>query len=315
MVTVAAAATPVAAAAHSAAHAPWGGPWDFHPHVAALFAVGLIGALYAAGVRHRGRIDGPAALPTRRQVWWLAAALGTLELSLGWPVADLAAHWSLTALLVQRLLLTLAVAPMLLLAMPAHLLAWLTRPAPVDGLLDWVTRPPVAIAAFTVIVVGTLLSPAVAAYAAGAPARGAIDGLLVVAGMILWAPVIQHIPGAHHPAAIGLAAYLFVQSILPSFPAVIFVFARHPLYPTFADAHRAIGLSALNDQQLAGIVAKMATIPVLWVVAWITLTRAERSRVEGGDEDTRTLTWAEVERHLERAERVERRNARHRTEA
>jgi cytochrome c oxidase assembly factor CtaG len=173
----------------------------------------------------------------------------------------------------------------------------------------------VAIVAFTVIVVGTLLTPAVAAYAAGAPARGAIDGLMVVAGMILWAPVVQHIPGARHPAAVGLAAYLFVQSILPSFPAVVFVFARHPLYPTFADAHRAIGLSALNDQQLAGIVAKMATLPVLWVVAWITLTRAERSRVEGGDEDTRTLTWAEVERHLERAERMERRNARHRTEA
>jgi putative membrane protein len=310
--TVAAASSPNAGAGTAAATS---GPWDFHLHLVALVAVGLLGAGYALAVRRRARIDGPGALPTRRQLGWLAGALGTLLVALTWPVSDLAAHWSLTALLVQRLLLTLAVAPMLLLAMPTHLLAAITRPAPIDRTLDWVTRPAVAIVVFTVIVVGTLFTPAVSASAASAPVRGLIDALLLVGGMILWAPVLGHIPGAHHPAAVGLAAYLFVQSILPSFPAVIFVFARHPLYPAFADSHRAIGLSALNDQQLAGVVAKVATLPVLWIVAWITLTRAERARTDGGDEDTRTLTWAEVERHLERAERAERRHTRHRSEA
>jgi putative membrane protein len=298
-----------AALAASASAAAVGGPWTFHVHPGALAAVGVLGASYALAVRWRARIDGPGALPTGRQLGWLAGALGALVVALGWPVGDLAAHWSLTALVAQRLLLTLAVAPMLLLAMPTHLLAAITRPAPLDRALEWITRPVVAVAVFTVVVVGTLFSPAVAASAAGAPVRGLIDALLVVAGMVLWAPVLGHIPGAHHPAAIGLAAYLFVQSILPSFPAVIFVFARHPLYPAFADSHRAIGLSALNDQQLAGVVAKVATLPVLWVVAWITLARAERARNEGGDEDTRPLTWAEVERHLERAERAERRQA------
>ena len=96
-----------------------------------------------------------------------------------WPVSDLAAHWSLTALLIQRLLLTLAVAPMLLLSLPTRVLASMTRPAPVDATLAWITRPVVAIAAFTVIVVGTLFTPAVAAQASSPLARGAIDGLLL----------------------------------------------------------------------------------------------------------------------------------------
>jgi putative membrane protein len=292
-----------ASAAPTALGAP-SGPWAFHLHIAAVAGVVLVGMIYGIAVRRQGRVSGPGARPTGRQRWWLAGALATLVVALTWPLSDLAAHWSLTALLVQRLLLTLAVAPMLLLALPTPVLASITRPAPIDAALELVTRPVIAIAAVTVIVVGTLLTPAVAAQASSPVARGAIDALLLAAGMILWAPVLAHIPGAHHPAAIGLAAYLFVQSILPSFPAVIFVFSRHPLYAPFAGAHRAIGLSALNDQQLAGVVAKVATLPVLWTVAWITLTRAEHARAEGGDEDTRTLTWAEVERHLERAERA-----------
>jgi len=286
-------------------------PWAFHLHPAALAAVGALGAIYAWAVRHVAATAGAGALPTPRQRWWLAGASGTLLVALEWPVADLAAHWSLTALLVQRLLLTLAVAPMLLLSLPTPLVAWLTRPAPVDRTVELATRPVAAIAVFTVVVVGTLFTPAVAAQAADPWVRAATDVLLIVAGMVLWAPVLEHLPGVRHPAAIGLAAYLFVQSIVPSFPSVIFVFSHHPLYPSFADAHRAIGLSALNDQQLAGVVAKLATLPVLWTVAWVSLTRAEHGRGEGGDEDTRTLTWAEVERHLERAERAERRHDRH----
>src|SRR5271157_3343883 len=137
-----------AAGAPTPAGAP-GGPWAFHVHVIAVGVVAVVGGLYAWAVRRQGRAGGPGALPTRRQRWWLAGALATLAVALTWPLADLAAHWSLTALLVQRLLLTLVVAPMLLLAMPTPLLAAITRPAPVDAALDLVTRPVVAIVAFS----------------------------------------------------------------------------------------------------------------------------------------------------------------------
>jgi putative membrane protein len=284
-------------------------PFGFDAHVPAMAAVALLASAYAWAVTHQARRLGPGALPTRRQRWWLAGALGGLLVALGWPVADLAAHWSLTALLVQRLLLMLVVAPMLLMALPVTLVATLTRPAPVDRAVEVLTRPAPAVVLVTLVAVGTLFTPAVAAEASSPVARGIFDVLLLGAGMVLWAPVMGHLPGVHHPAALALAVYLFVQSIVPGFPAVIFVFARHPLYPAFADAHRAIGLSALDDQQLAGVLAKVATLPVLWSVAWVALTRADQARGAGGDEDTRPLTWAEVERQLERAERAERAEA------
>jgi cytochrome c oxidase assembly factor CtaG len=163
----------------------------------------------------------------------------------------------------------------------------------------------VAVVVFTVIAVGTLISPVVAAQASSAVVRGVVDVVLLFGAAVMWGPVLRHIPGASRPTPIGLAAYLFVQSIVPGFPSVIYVFARHPLYSVFAHAHTAIGLSALADQQVAGVLAKVATLPVLWTIAWVALARAASEDKEGSD--TAVLTWAEVERHLERAERLEKR--------
>jgi putative membrane protein len=276
-------------------------PWAFHAHVGAWAAVLLVAGSYVVAVR---RLD-TADRPGRRQWWQLAWALVALAVALTWPVADLATHWSLTALLVQRLLLTLAVAPLLLLALPTPALARLTRPWPVDALVDFLSRPQAAVVVFTVVVVGTLTSPAVAAQASSGWWRGFFDVLLAFAGVVLWVPALARVPGARRVSPVGRAVYLVVQSVLPNFPAVVFVFSRHPLYAAFAHAHRAIALSALNDQQLAGIVAKVGTLPVLWTAAWRCLSRAERAERLGVDEEP--LTWMEVERALERSERAERR--------
>lgn len=280
-----------------------GGPWAFHAHVAA-WAVAVVVAAASLGA-------GRMAPRSRRQRWQLAGGLCALVLSLTWPVADLAAHWSLTALLGQRLLLTLVCAPLLLLSVPRPVLARITRPAPVDAVVQVLSRPPVAVGVFCVVVVGTLVVPAVQAEASSPVLRGVFDGLLFFAGVVLWVPVLGVVPGARRTSAVGKAAYLVVQSILPNFPAVVFIFARHPLYAAFVHAHRAIGLSALGDQQLAGVVAKVATLPVLWTAAYRALARAQRAEERGLDEEP--LYWSDVERELERTTRAERRLERHRS--
>ena len=64
-----------------------------------------------------GRVRRPIRW-SRHQIEFFAGACAALAVALTWPVADLAAHWSLTALVTQRLILVLAVAPMLLLGLP-----------------------------------------------------------------------------------------------------------------------------------------------------------------------------------------------------
>ncbi len=278
-------------------------PYTFHLHLGAWLAIVAVAVAYAAAARRPMAEARPGTRPNRRQWWYLAGALLALALALTWPVADLAAHWSLTALIVQRLLLILAAAPLLLLALPSPLLAAVTRPAPVDRALEVLTRPVVAVVVFTGVAVGTLLVPAVAAQASSGAVRPVFDVILLFGGIVLWGPVLRHIPGASRPTPVGLAVYLIVQSILPGFPSFIYVFAHHPLYGVFS--HPVFGLSAVGNQQLAGIVAKVATLPVLWTVAWVALTRAAREDATGTE--TAVLTWAEVERQLERAERNQKR--------
>jgi putative membrane protein len=299
-------ATVLAAGPHTAGHVAAGDPLALHLHPVAWLAIAALALSYGLAVRHIRPRSGPATVPTRRQLWCLAGALVALVLALTWPLADLAAHWSLTALVVQRLLLTLAAAPLLLLAMPAPLVAMLTRPTPIDACLEVLTRPVVAVVTFTAVAVGTLVTPAVAAQASSAGWRALTDVALLFAGAVLWGPVLRHIPGTHRTTPVAAAAYLFIQSVVPTFPAVIYVFSRHPFYEAFSNVRVAFGISRLVDQQLAGVVAKVATIPVLWSAAWVSLMRAQRADGAADGDDGEPLTWAEVERQLERAARAQR---------
>ena len=94
-----------------------------------------------------------------------------------------------------------------------------------------------------------------------------------------------------------------MQSIVPSFLSVVWIFARRPLYPAFS--HQMVaGMSPLLDQQLAGFLAKFSTIAVLWTVAFITMSRAKV--LDGVEVDEEPLIWSDVEREIERADRRER---------
>jgi cytochrome c oxidase assembly factor CtaG len=272
--------------------------WSYDPQLWGWIVAVVLAALYVVMVRR------PGFGATRHQVACFVGGEAVLLVALTWPLADLASHWSLVALVFQRLLLMLAVPPLLILSLPRPAVVALTRPAPVDAVVRTCSRGPVAVVVVTVVSVGTLTTGAVEAQASSMVARAAFDLLLLAAGFVLWTPVLDFLPGSHRPSVLGRAGYLIVQSIVPSFLSVVWIFAQHPLYPPFAH-RRLVGMSPLLDQQLAGFVAKLATIAVLWSVAFVMLSRSQRSVSTGGDPDP--LRWADVERELERAERRERR--------
>ena len=64
-------------------------------------------------------------------------------------------------------------------------------------------------------------------------------------------------------------------------------------------------MTPLLDQQLAGFLAKLSTIAVLWTVAFVIMTRAQTAETAG--QDAEPLIWSDVEREIERAERRQRR--------
>ena len=225
--------------------------------------------------------------------------------ALTWPLGDLASHWLLLALVLQRLLLTLAVPPLLVLGTPRPIIARLTRPAAVDAVLRVAVRPVPAVAIVTVVAVGTLTVGAVSLAAHSVVARTVIQLLVLASGFVLWAPVLTELPGIQRLSSLGRGGYLIVQSIVPSFLSIVWIFARHPLYAPFTYPGKIAGMTPLLDQELAGFLAKLSTIAVLWTVAFVIMTRAQTADTAGRDTDP--LVWSDVEREIERADRRDRR--------
>jgi cytochrome c oxidase assembly factor CtaG len=271
--------------------------WHFHIFWV-LAVAALLGAYTVATRTGAGR-------PTPRQrLFFLLGLLALVGASM-WPLGDLAAHWSLLALVAQRLLLMLAAPPLLVIGTPRPVIARLTRPAAVDAVLRVVVKPVPAVAIVTAVAVGTLTTGCVSVAAHSDVARVVIQLAVLLSGFVLWAPVLTELPGAHPLSAVGRGAYLIVQSIVPSFLSIVWIFARRPLYPSYDHHGTMLGMSAVLDQQLAGFLAKLCTIAVLWTVAFTVMTRS--AAVVGTDDDVEPLMWADVEREIERADRREQR--------
>jgi putative membrane protein len=258
-----------------------------------------LAAVYLWATRHH---DGAA---TARQKLLFLGGVVLLAGALTWPLGDLASHWLLLALVLQRLLLTLAVPPLLVLGTPRAIIDRLTRPAAVDAVLRVAVRPVPAVAIVTVVAVGTLTVGAVSLAAHSLVARTVIQLLVLGSGFVLWAPVLTELPGIQRLSSLGRGGYLIVQSIVPSFLSIVWIFARHPLYPPFTYPGKVAGMTPLLDQELSGFLAKLSTIAVLWTVAFVVMTRAQTADSAG--QDTDPLVWSDVEREIARADRRDRR--------
>ena len=276
-----------------------GQPFNWHLDLFWTLAIPALVVAYVVATRQEG------CRPTRRQRRFFILGVLTLLVAFMWPLGDLAAHWSLLALVLQRLLLTLAVPPLLVAGTPQPIIVRLTRPAAVDAVLRVVVRPVPAVAIVTVVAVGTLTTGLVSLAAHSDVARVVIQVVVLLSGFVLWAPVLTELPGTPRLSALGRGGYLIVQSIVPSFLSVVWIFAHRSLYAAYDHHVRVLGMSPVLDQQLAGFLAKLSTIAVLWTVAFTLMTRAHVA--SGSEEDAEPLIWSDVEREIERAERREQR--------
>jgi cytochrome c oxidase assembly factor CtaG len=277
-------------------------PFDWHLDLFWTLAIPALFAAYLVTTRSGDRRASP------RQRVFFTLGVAALLVAFMWPLGDLAAHWSLLALVLQRLLLMLAVPPLLVAGTPRPILVRLTRPAAVDAVLRVIVKPVPAVGIVTVVAVGTLTTGVVSLAANSDAARVAIQIVVLLSGFVLWAPVLTELPGAQPLSAFGRGGYLIVQSIVPSFLSVIWIFARRSLYASYDHRGTVLGMSPVLDQQLAGFLAKLCTIAVLWTVAFTLMTRSQVA-AESGD-DAEPLMWSDVQREIERAERREQRERR-----
>ena len=257
--------------------------------------------IVAAAVGHR------VVVKSKRERRLVVLALLALLIVTVWPVGDLASSVSLSVATVQRLVIMLLVAPLLLMATPPHVLARVTRPRAIDTVTRWLAHPAVAMVLVTVVGTLTLISPVVDWGAHSAIGRASTLVVVLVVGLILWLPALGVMPGARRLSPVARAGYVFVSSIVVTSLSIVWIFAKHPLYPALHHQHALLHVSALLDQQLAGFIAKLCCYAPMWAVAFTIFSRAEE---RGTPVEETPLHWADVERQLLRVDRQRERDTR-----
>lgn len=259
--------------------------WEPHPDV--LLVVGGLAAAYAIALTRLGpRFVAPgAAVASRFQVWCFSLGLLAMLVVSEWPVHDLAEGYLYSVHMVQHLTFTMIAAPLLLLGTPAWLARWVLSPPWLFRTARWLCRFVPAIIVFNLITVLLHWPAVVDLTLRSAIAHFAAHVLLVVTAFVIWMPVLSPLPEIPRLAPPLRMAFLFLQSVVPTIPATFLTFGSSPLYRRYESLPKLWGLSAMDDQLIAGLLMKIGAGLMLWALIAVVFFRwaaAEESRNRPG---------------------------------
>jgi cytochrome c oxidase assembly factor CtaG len=224
------------------------------PVLAAVVAA-LLFAQAVVRLRRRGRAD----LAGWDRVALFAAGLGVTVFALVGPLDRIADEKLLSAHMAQHvligdlgpaLMITALRGPLLVFFLPAAILAPLARNARVRAVLGTLLRPRVAFGLWAANLAIWHVPYLYDKAAEHQPLHNFEHVCWMFCGILVWTLLVD--PGSHRRLSVAgrvaLAAAMFAAGqILTD----VLVFTFTPLYPFY---HGAYGISALTDQQLAGIV-------------------------------------------------------------
>ncbi len=269
---------------------------SWHPHPDVWLLLGGIEAAYLVAVSRWNRAvpAGEATVAVRRVTLF---SLGVVALLAGadWPVHDLAEGYLYSVHMFQHLLFTLVAPPLLIAGVPAWMWRAILRPGPVAAVWRFLTRPVVALLLFNAVLLFTHWPEIVDLSVRSELAHFGLHVLLFGSATVMWWPVMSPLTELPALTPPGQMIYLFLQSLAPTIPASFLTFGHAPLYPVYATFPRIWGLSALNDQLLAGLEMKLVGGAILWMVIAVIFFRwhAQEER-DGWD----PVQWRNFERRV-----------------
>ena len=245
--------------------------WEYHDSTLVGIAVLTLLYLYAIGPGRRR-----TGVTARAGGWRVAAFFSALTITffaLNGPIHDLSDSYLFSVHMVQHLMLTQLVPPLLLLGLPAFVLVPLTRPRWVQAVGRVLSRPPVAFAIYSVTFSAWHLQPAYDLMMRNHNVHIVTHVMFMVTAVILWWPVLSPLPEFPRLSPPGAMAYLFLLGIPMMLVAALITLADGVLYPWYASAPRVWGLSPLADQKLGGLVMWIPGGMFYWLVMSIIFFR------------------------------------------
>lgn len=264
-----------------------GHAFSLDPWLSPLWLASLV--LYLLGLRRlwrRGRGHGVGV----GQALAFVAGWVALGLAMVWPLDALGA-WSLAAHMAQHMVLMALAPPLLLAGLPGAV--WLSAlPAGAVRRLGVPLRTAAGRSTWRLLTGATLVTVLQAAVMWGWHLPAAMELALrndlvhyamhlcfLAAGLLFWAALLRSLREPERGAGSAVLAIVGTMVHMGLLSALL-VFASRPLYPWYLDRAPLLGLSALEDQQLAGLIMWVpSALPylvggVVLVAAW--LARSER---------------------------------------
>lgn len=273
--------------------------WRWVPHPEVWLLIGGLSALYVYAIR----VIGPKAVPagvssvTAAQKRWFAFGIVLLWLAVDWPVHDIGEEYLYFIHMIQHIVLTLVVPPVMLLATPEWLARLVVGQGRVDRIVHRLARPVPAAIAFNALALLTHWQLLVNTASANGLFHYGVHTLLVTTAILFWIPVCGPFPELRISPPAQMI-YLFVTSIVPTVPGAWLTMADGAVYSTYDIPARLWGISVTSDQQIAGLLMKLGGGTYLWVLITVIFFKWA-GREEAGRPPAAVLTWDQVEQELE----------------
>ncbi|HLU52086.1 MAG TPA: cytochrome c oxidase assembly protein [Acidimicrobiia bacterium] len=254
---------------------PWTWEWIPYPGIWVVSILPII--VYLRATARSGETTTPrqrAQFIAGMIVFWLAS---------DWPLGTLGAGYLASAHMAQFLLYTLVSVPLLLLGTPEWMAERVLGRLRLRGLAARLGSSLVlAGVTYNVLLALTHAPGVVSALRTSQWGSFFMDVVWMIAGFVLWLPVISPIRSIRNQSDIGRMLYLFATtSLVAVIPASFLTFTTMPIYSIYELAPRIGSLTARADQQLAGIVMKIGSIPIIWStigVIWFRWAAKEQQR-------------------------------------
>jgi putative membrane protein len=260
--------------------------YEWSLNVPVLVAVTLAGGAYALRLRDLRRAPSPRSgdRPAHDTLRALAFAggLGVILVALVSPVDRLGEERLFTMHMVQHLLLA-DLAPILLLVglSRAFLRPAVRRLRPLEERLGPLAHPAVALALYVGLMWLWHLPAMYELALDHAWAHALEHASFFAAGIAFWWYLIEPVPPRHRVTGPWALAYLATAKVLMGVLGVILAFAPDALYSAYEDAPRTWGLTAIEDQNVGGVVMMVEQSLVLVIAFVVFFARMlERSEAE-----------------------------------
>jgi putative membrane protein len=278
----------------------------FHAHPAVwLLMAGIIG-----GYLYVVRVLGPAALGegkaavTRRQKIYFVCGVALLWFASDWPMHELSDSYLYSAHMLQHMLMSYFAPPLLLLAVPEWFGRLLLGRGKAYRVFRTMSKPVLISVLFNAWLVFTHIPGMVNVATSNVLVHYLMHTVLMLTSLLMWIPICGPFPEMRLSAG-GKMAFLFIQSIVPTVPAGWLTFADGIVYKTYDHAVRVWGVTARDDQQLAGVIMKAGGSFYLWTIVTVLFFKRFMAGKEWNEQQTFRkvadipLTYEDVRAELE----------------